>query len=120
MRPAVRPSVSLATLLAIPALAMPALAQAQGSVAVQGTVTATDGGVPLANARVALLAPARVVLTNQAGRYALRSLPAGHYDAAGLRASATRPCAARSTSCRGRRRRSTSRSRRDRCCSPAS
>jgi outer membrane receptor protein involved in Fe transport len=58
-------------------LLLPAIATAQTG-AVAGTVTRADGS-PLGGARVAVRLPARSATTDQAGRYALRGLPAGHY-----------------------------------------
>jgi outer membrane receptor protein involved in Fe transport len=53
---------------------------AQAPVAVRGTITAAGRGVPLANARVAVEAPARVAVTTADGAYVLRDLPTGHYE----------------------------------------
>lgn len=59
---------------------LPALAVAQtGSVA--GTITRADG-TPIDGARISVELPARSVTSDQAGRYALRSLPAGGYRVA--------------------------------------
>ena len=57
---------------------LPALAAAQTGT-VLGTVRASDGGA-LAGARVSVQLPARVVTTDQAGRYALPDLPSGRYE----------------------------------------
>jgi outer membrane receptor protein involved in Fe transport len=57
---------------------VPSLAAAQSG-AVSGTVHGSDG-LPLNGARVSVALPARVATTDQYGRYALRELPAGHYD----------------------------------------
>src|SRR3954463_956698 len=69
---------------------------AQAPVAVRGTVTAAERGVPLANARVAVEGPARGggaparrggggargggAGTPADGGYVLRDLPTGHYE----------------------------------------
>jgi outer membrane receptor protein involved in Fe transport len=53
---------------------------AQAPVAVRGTITAAGGGVPLASARVAVEAPARVAVTSADGAYVLRDLPTGRYE----------------------------------------
>lgn len=55
----------------------PALAAAQAGVVV-GTVSRADGS-PIDGARVSVQLPSRSATTDQAGRYALRGLPAGQY-----------------------------------------
>ncbi|GLC25740.1 TonB-dependent receptor [Roseisolibacter agri] len=67
-----------AALLAL--LAAPAAAHAQRTGTLRGTVTAATEKSPLAGARVAIVTPERVAITGPAGRYALRNLPAGHYE----------------------------------------
>lgn len=57
---------------------VPALAAAQAGT-VLGTVRDSDGAA-LDGARVSVVLPARVVNTDQKGRYSLRELPAGHYE----------------------------------------
>jgi iron complex outermembrane receptor protein len=54
-----------------------ALAQQTGRII--GTVTAIDTRTAISNARVALQTPQRVALTDDAGAYTLRDLPAGSY-----------------------------------------
>jgi iron complex outermembrane receptor protein len=68
-----RCSRPLALLVLLPASA---LAQTGG---LRGTVRGARGDA-LYGARVSVQLPARVAITDQAGRYALRQLPAGHYD----------------------------------------
>jgi len=59
---------------------LPALAAAQaGSVA--GTISRADGS-PIDGARISVELPARSATSDQTGRYALRSLPAGRYRVA--------------------------------------
>jgi iron complex outermembrane recepter protein len=57
---------------------IPSIASAQAG-AVQGTVRGSDGA-PLGGARVSVEQPARVVTSDQSGRFTLRELPAGHYE----------------------------------------
>ncbi|MBX6332740.1 MAG: TonB-dependent receptor [Gemmatimonadaceae bacterium] len=60
--------------------AFPALARAQGTATLRGTVTSGIDHEPLAEARVSIDVPPRVAITNGAGRYTLRDVPAGRYD----------------------------------------
>lgn len=54
-------------------------AQAQGG-DVRGVITTAESLSPLQNAHVAILAPARVAISNERGVYTLRDLPAGRYE----------------------------------------
>jgi iron complex outermembrane receptor protein len=59
-------------------IALPTLALAQTG-SIRGQVRGADGAA-LPGARVSVRLPARVVTTDQAGRYLLRELPAGQYE----------------------------------------
>jgi iron complex outermembrane receptor protein len=59
-------------------LGRPALAQQHGG-DVRGTVTDARTRTPIIGARVAVVTPARVAMTDQRGTYTLRELPAGTY-----------------------------------------
>jgi iron complex outermembrane receptor protein len=59
-------------------LARPVLAQQHGG-DVRGTVIDARTRTPIIGARVAVVTPARVAITDQRGRYTLRELPAGTY-----------------------------------------
>jgi len=65
------------SLAALSLILLPALAAAQTGT-VSGTVSRADG-TPIDGARVSVPLPARSATTDQAGHYALRGLPAGHY-----------------------------------------
>lgn len=59
--------------------AAPLSLHAQGVGLVRGVVR-SRGGSTLQGARVSVQSPDRVALSDDAGRYVLRALPAGHYD----------------------------------------
>jgi iron complex outermembrane receptor protein len=67
---------SAAVMLSIIAAA-PLTAQQTGNV--RGVVTSTVSRTPVSGARVSVLMPARVVITDPSGAYNLRDLPAGTY-----------------------------------------
>ncbi len=69
-------SFALATLAA---LVTPPAAWAQRGGNVQGTVTNTETKAPISGARVAIMSPERVAITNEDGKYVLRDIPAGKY-----------------------------------------
>lgn len=73
------PRVLATTTALLFVLAPAAAAQAGGSGAVQGTVTAADTHTPIAGARVSIRTPQRVAVTDAHGAYTLRALPAGTY-----------------------------------------
>ena len=58
--------------------ATPSGAAAQRGSSIHGTVTSGDH-VPIMGARVSLVSPERVIITNDAGTYILRDVPAGKY-----------------------------------------
>lgn len=70
------PLVSAAAILMFSAL--PAAAQQHGG-DVRGTITDARTHTPIIGARVAVVTPARVTITDQRGTYTLRELPAGTY-----------------------------------------
>jgi iron complex outermembrane recepter protein len=72
-----RPALSAMFVLALGAVAFPALAQGRGSI--RGIVTDENTHAPVAGARVSVQTPARVSVTEERGRYLLRDLPAGRY-----------------------------------------
>jgi len=72
-------AVTAARLALIASLACPALVAAQSEGTLRGTVTTANHDA-IANARVAIQSPSRVAVTNVAGKYAIRDLPAGRYD----------------------------------------
>ena len=69
-------SVALALFSAVVA---PIAARAQRGANIQGTVTNADTKSPIAGARVSVMSPDRVAITNENGVYVLRDLPAGKY-----------------------------------------
>jgi outer membrane receptor protein involved in Fe transport len=59
--------------------ANPSGAAAQRGSSIHGTVTSGDSRTPVMGARVSLISPERVIITNDAGTYILRDIPAGKY-----------------------------------------
>jgi outer membrane receptor protein involved in Fe transport len=66
-------------LLAALLIAAPGLASAQRNGTIRGSVTAVEAHAPLRGARVAVMNPDRVAITDERGAYLLRDLPAGRY-----------------------------------------
>ena len=71
----VRAAMLLVSLAAL--FAAPATSAAQGTVTIQGTVTDSVGSRPIPGAQVVLVGTTRGVLTDEAGRYTIRGVPAG-------------------------------------------
>src|SRR3954466_12169116 len=61
-------------------LLSPFAAWAQRGSSVHGTVTNAETHAPVMGARVAILSPERVAITNENGPYILRDVPAGKYN----------------------------------------
>ena len=61
------------------AFTVPAAAQSGGSGDIRGTVTNAETHAPVAGARVSIMTPQRVAITDARGAYVLRSLPVGSY-----------------------------------------
>jgi outer membrane receptor protein involved in Fe transport len=66
------------SLLLIVCLSAPVAAQQSGG-SLHGTVSAVTGGTAIQGARVAIVNPAAVALTDASGNYTLRDVAAGHY-----------------------------------------
>lgn len=62
------------------AITAPSLLHAQGSGSIRGTITGAHTTRPLANVRVSIDNPARVVTTAANGTFAIRNIAAGTYD----------------------------------------
>src|SRR3954464_7194783 len=60
-------------------LLMPGALLAQTTGSLSGTIKAASGGTIIQGARVAVQNPAAVAVTDEAGRFSIRQLPAGHY-----------------------------------------
>ena len=67
---------SVAGLIAAAFLA-PAMAAAQGSASISGTITDSASGRPIPSVQVTILGTTRGAMTDDAGRYALRGLNDG-------------------------------------------
>ena len=72
-------AASLAAAGAAILAASPSGAAAQRGSSIHGTVTSGDTRAPIMGARVSLVSPERVIITNDAGTYILRDVPAGKY-----------------------------------------
>ncbi len=66
--------------LALPTALLTTRVAAQTTATVRGTVISSDKGTPISGVRVAVQSPTRVAVTDEAGRYVLRGIPAGKYD----------------------------------------
>src|SRR5262252_5772668 len=71
-------AIALASLITL-ASASVAIAQRSGG-AIRGTVTAADTHVPVKGARVSILNPERVAISDERGAFTLRDVPSGTYS----------------------------------------
>lgn len=72
-----RQKVASIALAAVAAVLTPMTAWAQRGASIQGTVTNADTKAPISGARVAIMSPERVAITNEDGKYVLRDVPSG-------------------------------------------